>query len=130
MHLSKDWIWNQKLLQTFLFVKWNYLLTEIIKWINNPVLKEFGVFFIVFVKELNYPKEYSIHCDSIDKQENLFNGKRSEILDFLEVKRRRALTWKVACVKPSNEFRDISAGDSMNRVTLPVSDYNTCINNW
>ena len=41
---------------------------------------------ITFVKRLTAPTTYFIHCNLIDKQKNLFNGKRSDVLAFFDVK--------------------------------------------
>ena len=35
---------------------------------------------ITYVKKLNNPSAYFIHCDLIDKNNNLFNGTRSDLL--------------------------------------------------
>lgn len=88
----------------------------------KELLGEKVLFFIMFVKELNYPKEYFFHCDSNDKRKNLFNGRRSEILDCLEVKGEPYE--RVVYERLNNEFRDISAGDSINSVTLSVRNEN------
>jgi len=42
---------------------------------------------ITFVKRLTYPTTYFIHCDLIDTERNLFNGKRSDVLALFDVKR-------------------------------------------
>ena len=41
---------------------------------------------ITFVKRLTSPTTYFIHCDLIDKSQNLFNGKRSDLLAMIDVK--------------------------------------------
>ena len=35
---------------------------------------------ITYVNKLNSPSSYFIHCDLIDKNNNLLNGKRSDLL--------------------------------------------------
>jgi len=39
-----------------------------------------------FVKRLTYPTTYFIHCNLIDTERNLFNGKRSDVLALFDVK--------------------------------------------
>ena len=41
---------------------------------------------IAFVKHLRSPSAYFIHCDLIDKNKNLFNGKRSDLLAKFDVR--------------------------------------------
>ena len=41
---------------------------------------------ITFVKRLTAPTTYFIHCDLIDKERNLFNGKRSDVLALFDAK--------------------------------------------
>ena len=40
----------------------------------------------VSVKKLNFPTTYFIHCDLIDKENNLFSGKPSSILASFDIK--------------------------------------------
>ena len=89
-----------------LFAKYNYKLVTAINQplgqlvIQNPGLKPIELdrdlagllgigrklLYITFVKRLRSPTTYFIHCDLIDKQKNLFNGKRSDILASFDVK--------------------------------------------
>ena len=41
---------------------------------------------IVYIKKLNSSTTYFIHCDLIDKEANLFNGKPSSILADFDIK--------------------------------------------
>jgi len=41
---------------------------------------------ITFVKRLTAPTTYFIHCNLIDTERNLFNGKRSDVLALFDVK--------------------------------------------
>jgi len=41
---------------------------------------------IAFIKKLGSPTTYFIHCDLLDKEKNLFNGKRSDVLAMFDVK--------------------------------------------
>ena len=40
----------------------------------------------MFIKKLNSPTTYFIHCNLIDKEANLFNGKASSILAKFDIK--------------------------------------------
>ena len=42
--------------------------------------------FVTFVKHLRSPTAYFIHCDLIDTNKNLFNGKRSDLLAKFDVR--------------------------------------------
>ena len=44
-----------------------------------------GVLFSTFVKRLTSPSSYFVHCDLIDKRQNLLNGKPSTVLARLDV---------------------------------------------
>ena len=41
---------------------------------------------MTFVKKLTAPTTYFIHCDLIDTEQNLFNGKRKDLLAVFDVK--------------------------------------------
>ena len=84
-----------------LFEKYNYkkLETEINQPVGQLVIRNFGaktieldrdlanllgikrkLELITFVKKLSSPTTYFVHCDLIDKEQNLFNGKKSDLL--------------------------------------------------
>ena len=41
--------------------------------------------FMRYVKRLNSPTTYYIHCDLVDKEQNLFNGKPSTVLQTFDI---------------------------------------------
>ena len=41
---------------------------------------------LTYVKKLNSPSTYFIHCDLIDKTKNLLKGKKSDVLAKFEMK--------------------------------------------
>ena len=45
-----------------------------------------GILFSTFVKRLTSPSAYFVHCDLIDKRQNLLNGKPSTVLARLDVR--------------------------------------------
>ena len=42
--------------------------------------------FTSYVRKLNTPSTYFIHCDLIDKTKNFFNGNRSDVLAKFDIK--------------------------------------------
>ena len=45
-----------------------------------------NVMFITFVKKLTSPSTYFVHCDLIDKRQNLLNGKPSNVLARFDIR--------------------------------------------
>jgi len=41
---------------------------------------------LTYVKKLNTPSAYFIHCDLIDPKNNFFNGKRTDILSKIDIR--------------------------------------------
>jgi len=88
-----------------LFEKYKYdLKTEINTPLGQLIIKNFGLKpieldrdlanllgigrnlgLITFVKRLTYPTTYFVHCDLIDKEKNLFNGKKSDVLARFDI---------------------------------------------
>ena len=46
---------------------------------------------ITYVKKLNSPSAYFIHCDLIDRDNNFFNNKKSDLLAKIDIKGRQIL---------------------------------------
>ena len=46
-----------------------------------------NLMFITFVKRLTSPSTYFVHCDLIDKGQNLLNGKPSTVLARFDIRR-------------------------------------------
>ena len=57
--------------------------------LSNNLLQLLGIpklLPITFIKRLTSPSTYFVHCDLIDKRQNLFNGKPSTVLARLDVR--------------------------------------------
>ena len=79
---------------------------------------------ITFVKRLTSPNTYFVHCDLIDKRQNLLNGKPSTVLARFDI--RGKPFEKVHYQTPQQHvLRDTSSGDyEVNNITLSVQDEN------
>ena len=80
--------------------------------------------FITFVKRLTSPTTYFVHCDLIDKKQNLLNGKPSTVLARFDV--RGQPFEKVLYQTPQpHVLRETDSGDyDVNNITLSVKDEN------
>jgi hypothetical protein len=76
-----------------------------------------------FNKSPSYPTTYFVHCDLIDKEKNLFNGKKSSLLAKFDVKGKpyEKVTYLSS---PQEVFRECSTDKSVSGITLSVKDYN------
>ena len=74
-----------------------------------------------FVKRLNCPTTYFIHCDLVDKEQNLFNGKPSSVLACYDI---RGKAYEKINYKSSqlNLLRDVSAEKHVKSMTLSIRD--------
>jgi len=74
-----------------------------------------------YVKKLNTPSAYFIHCNLIDKTNNFFNGKRSDILAKIDI---RGIPYdKVTYPSlPQDVLRECSTEQHVNKITLSVKD--------
>ena len=74
-----------------------------------------------YVKKLNSPSAYFIHCDLINPKVNFFNGKRTDILAKIDI-----LGLPYAKVTypslPQEAFRDCSTSQHVHQITLSVKD--------
>jgi len=79
--------------------------------------------FITFVKTLKAPTAYFIHCDLIDKRENLFNHGRSDLLAVIDVKGKpyEKVTYHRS---PQQVLRECNTDKFINSITLSVKDEN------
>jgi len=78
---------------------------------------------ITFVKRLTSPTTYFIHCDLIDTERNLFNGKKSDVLALFDVKGKPSE--KVSYQgSPQQVLRDCSTDEFINSITISVKDEN------
>ena len=81
-----------------------------------------NLMFMTFVKRLNSPTTYFVHCDLIDKRQNLLNGKPSTVLAKFDI--RGQLFKRVHYQTPQRHvLRDTSTGDYyVNSLTISVQD--------
>ena len=94
---------------------------------SNSLLQLLGIqrlTFITFVKRLTAPSTYFVHCDLIDKRQNLLNGKPSTVLARFDI--RGKPFEKVHYQTPQQHvLRDTESGDyDVNSITLSVQDEN------
>ena len=76
------------------------------------------------IKKLKTPHSYFIHCDLMNKTENLLNGKPSNLLAKISI---RGLPYeKIDYISPSHEvFRDATSRDNyLHSLTISVKDEN------
>jgi hypothetical protein len=73
------------------------------------------------VKRVLYPTAYFIHCDLIDKELNLFNGKKSDLLAKFDVtgEAYEKVTYHSS---PQQVLRNCSTDQFVNSITLSVKD--------
>ena len=81
--------------------------------------------FITFAKRLTAPSTYFVHCDLIDKRQNLLNGKPSTVLARFDI--RGQPFEKVHYQTPQQHvLRVTESGDyDVNSITLSVQDENS-----
>jgi len=127
-----------------LFVKYGYkqLKTAINQPVGNLVIRNFGQkpieldrdladllgigrklmpLTITFVKRLTAPTTYFIHCDLLDKERNLLNGKRTDVLALFDVKGKPFE--KVSYLSsPEQPLRHCSTAEFINSITISVKD--------
>ena len=75
---------------------------------------------ISYVKKLNSPSAYFIHCDLIDKIENFLNSKKTDLLAKFDVSGKPYE--KVSYRSQIQAFRDCSTDLHVNSITLSVRD--------
>ena len=78
---------------------------------------------INYVKRLNSPTTYFIHCDLVDKEQNLLNGKPSTVLARFNV---RGEPFEKIHYQTTQQhvLNDMSTGDYVNSLTISVHDVN------
>ena len=74
-----------------------------------------------YVKKLNTPSAYFIHCDLIDPSNNFLNGKRSDLLAKIDI---RGLPYDRVTYPslPQDVLRECSTGQHVHQITLSVKD--------
>ena len=79
---------------------------------------------IIDVKRLTSPSTYFVHCDLIDKKQNLLNGKPSTLLARFDIQGKPFEKVHYQTPQP-HVLRDTSSGDyDVNSITLSVQDEN------
>ena len=77
---------------------------------------------IIDVKRLTSPSTYFVHCDLIDKKQNLLNGKPSTVLARFDI-RGKAFEKVHYQIPQPHVLRDTDSGDyDVNSITLSVKD--------
>ena len=94
---------------------------------SNGLLQLLGipkVSSITFVKRLTSPSTYFVHCDLIDKRQNLLNGKPSTVLARFNIRGQPFEKVHYQTPQP-HVLRDTDSGDyDVNSITLSVKDEN------
>ena len=92
---------------------------------SNSLLELLGIkktVLIIFVKRLNSPTTYFIHCDLIDKRKNLLNGKPSTVLARFDI-RGQPFEKVHYQTPPQHVLPDTITGDyDVNGITITVKD--------
>ena len=77
---------------------------------------------ITFVKQLTSPSTYFVHCDLIDKKQNLLNGKPSTVLARFDIRGKAFEKVHYQTPQP-HVLRETDSGDyDVNSITLSVKD--------
>ena len=77
---------------------------------------------ISFIKRLNSPTTYFIHCDMIDKRQNLLNGKPSTVLARFDIRGKPFEKVHYQTPQP-HVLHDTESGDyDVNSITLSVKN--------
>ena len=75
-----------------------------------------------YIKRLNSPTTYFVHCDLIDKRQNLLNGKPSTVLARFDIRGQPFEKVHYQTPQP-HVLRDTDSGDyDVNSITLSVKD--------
>ena len=89
----------------------------LLQLLGIPVLSPF-----TFVKQLTSPSAYFVHCDLVDKKQNLLNGKPSTVLARFDIRGRPFEKVHYQTPQP-HVLRDAASGDyDVNSITLSVQD--------
>ena len=79
---------------------------------------------VSFITRLNSPTTYFVHCDLIDKRQNLLNGKPSTVLARFDVRGKPFEKVRYQTPQP-HVLRETDSGDyNVNSITLSVKDEN------
>jgi len=77
-----------------------------------------------YIKKLNSPSCYFIHCDLVDSTKNFLNGKKTNLLAKVDVigKPYEKVSYNID--SSQNAFRDASTDKFINSITISVKDEN------
>ena len=78
---------------------------------------------ITYVKKLNSPSAYFIHCDLIDRDFNFVNNKKSDLLAKIDIKGKPYEKISYYC-SSQQPIRDCSTSEHVNSIALSVRDEN------
>ena len=92
---------------------------------SNNLLELLGVkntLFMTFAKRLTSPSTYFVHCDLIDKRQNLVNGKPSTVLARFDLRGKPFVKVHYQ-IAQQHVLRDTLTGDyDVNSLTISVQD--------
>ena len=76
---------------------------------------------ITYVKKLNSPSAYFIHCDLIDRNFNFVNNKKSDLLAKIDIKGKpyEKVRYDASTSQP---IRECSTSSHVNSITISVKD--------
>ena len=80
------------------------------------------------LKRSRIPRSLFIHCDIVDKQNNLLNGRRSTLLAIIDVKGKPFE--KIYYEMPQNLFCEATKSRHLNSISLSVVDQNDTLINF
>ena len=78
---------------------------------------------IRYVKRMKSPTTYFIHCDLVDKEQNLLNGKPSTVLQTFDIKGKPYENVFYQS-DPEHVLRDVSADNHITNMTISVREEN------
>ena len=86
-------------------------------------LNSFTLLFKTYIKKLNSETTYYIHCNLLDKEQNLLNGKPSTVLQTFDItgKPHERVFYQSS---PQHVLRDVSADKHISNMTISVRDQN------
>ena len=79
---------------------------------------------ITYVKKLNSPSTYFIHCDLIDRNFNFFNNNKSDLLAKIDVKGKPYEKVRYDASHQQQPIRDRSTDSHVNSIKISVRDEN------
>ena len=79
--------------------------------------------FIRYVEHMKSPTTYFIHCDLVDKEQNLLNGKPSTVLQTFDIT-GKAYEKVFYQSGPEHVLREVSADKHITNLTISVRDEN------